>query len=335
MTAFTSDFIETLDLRPRKGNLKSYLVFGASGDIGGNAAKVITQQAPDALLRLVTSSEKKVAVLQAEFPDAEVVVADYLDYPSIEKAFKGIEGVLLVITDFLDEWVAMGNVVYACKKWCQVKHVIRIIGEAPGMRLKFVPEIIRNRPGRWGGPIAGHPRAREILTNAGLPVTYLNMAAWLMKNLLKDSTWKPCIEQLKYFCMPYDHPTPLIDSREVGEVAGKLLVSDDHRHIHHTYDLDNGHDWVTNQELSKIVAEELNIDLGFVGHDLEEYERIVSQHPVKRFGVGMMEYSGYEWEFAPWFYLSDTLERLLGRKPLTMREWLREHGDQFDLSAYK
>jgi nucleoside-diphosphate-sugar epimerase len=134
--------------------------------------------------------------------------------------------------------------------------------------------------------------------------------------------------------MAYDHPAPFIDSREVGEVAGKLLVSDDHRHIHHTYDLDNGHDYLTHEEMATIVSEELGVEVRFVGHDLDEYERVTADHPVKNYGLGMLEYSVYELEFETWFYLSDIHERLLGRKPITLREWLQEHKDQFDLSAY-
>lgn len=332
--ALTSDFIRSYDPTPRKGFLKSYLIFGATGDIGGNAAKAIQAAAPDALLRLVTSREDAADSLQQKFPNAEVVVANYTDFPSMDRAFKGIEGALIVIPDYTDEWVAMGNVVQACKKWGCIKHIIRIIGEAPGMHLELVPDIIRRRPQPWGGPILGHPTARDILTRAELPVTYLNMAAWMMKSLLNEGIFKPCIEKLQNFCFPYDHPITYIDSREVGEVAGNILASDDHRHINHTYCLENGHDWITGKELAAMISEEFDIELGFVGDDLDEYERVTAGHPIKRYGILMMEYSAYEMDFANRFYLSNTLEQLLGRKPITMREWLKEHKGQFDLSVY-
>lgn len=332
--ALTSDFIKTYDPTPRKGFLKSYLIFGATGDLGGNCAREIQAQHPNALLRLVTSRESAVEKLQKEFPNAEVVVANYTDYDSMEAAFKDIEGAFIVVQDYTDEWVAMNNVVKACEKWGCIKHVIRMIGEAPGMRLKFVPEVLRNRPQPWGGPIVGHPLARDILSGADLPMTYLNMAAWMMKSLTHDGIFKPCIEKIKKFCFPYDHPITYIDSREVGEIAGKILASDDHRHIYHTYDLENGHDWITAKELAAMISEEFDIDLPYVGDDLDEYERETAKHPIKRYGILMMEYSAYEMDFANRFYLSNTMEMLLGRKPTTMREWLREHKYQFDLSAY-
>lgn len=333
--ALTSDFIQSYDPTPKKGHLTSYLIFGASGDIGYNAAKAIEAAAPNALLRLATSREEAVDSLQQQFPNAEVVVANYTDFYSMDRAFKDIEGCLIVMSDYTDEWVAMGNVVQACHKWGCIKHIVRMIGEAPGMRLELVPDIIRRRPQPWGGPIVGHPLARDILSGAQLPVTYINMAAWMMKSLLNDTIFKPCIEQLKTFCFPYDHPITYIDSREAGEVAGKILASDDHRHINHTYDIENGHDWLSGKQVAAMISEEYGIELGFAGDDLDEYERITANHPVKRYGVLMMEYNAYEMEFANRFYLSNTLEQLLGRKPTTLRQWLREHKDHFDLSAYQ
>lgn len=334
MTQITSDFLEAFNATPKKGELKSFLVFGAAGDLGENCAKEIARSAPDALLRVATSSEDKVDDLRSKFPDADVVVANYFDSDSLDRAFEGIEGLFIVVTDFFDEQVAMNNVVEACEKAGSFKHIVRIIGDPPGMRLKYVPQLLKDRKGRWQGPAVGHPLAREILSASDLPITYINMAAYLMKNFSNPRMRKPFIEQYGFLIFPFDHAVPLIDSREVGEIAGKILVSDDHRHINCTYDLDNGQDMHTVQELTEIISEEWSIDLKYVGDDMQEYAEAASKHPVKRYGLGLAEYSAYEWEFCNRFYLSDLMERLLGRKPKSFRSWLAEHRDQFDLSFY-
>ena len=337
MPELSSDFIKEFNPKPRKGNLSSYLVFGASGELGENCAKeLLGNNKHNALVRLATSKADNIQTLTDRFPGAEIVVADYFDPKSLDKAFDGIEGVMIISRDWIEEDVAMNNVVDAVKKAGVLKHMVRIIGDPPGMRIKNVPERIREQGPRKAGAALQHPLAREILTGAGMPVTYVNMAAYLMKNFINPKLRKPAIEKRGYLMFPYDHAVPLIDSREVGEVAAKILLSDDHRHIGVTYDLENGNDMLTVKEQAEIISEEYGINLGFISdEDMDEYIAASESHPVKRYGLGLMEYSAFEWELQNRFYLSDRMERLLGRKPKTFREWLREHSDHFDLSFYQ
>ena len=95
---------------------KSVLIFGAANHIGKPMAKFLQKEAPKIKLRLVSSNEQRAEGLRKAFPDAEVVVADYLDLPSLEKAVDGIEGFYVSGPPYLDPNETMNNFVAAVKK---------------------------------------------------------------------------------------------------------------------------------------------------------------------------------------------------------------------------
>ncbi|EQB13426.1 NmrA family NAD(P)-binding protein [Sphingobium lactosutens] len=82
---------------------RSIAVFGASGHIGGPAARHIRYRAPETKLRLITSDADKAGRLATDFPDAQCHVADLLDPASLEAALAEVEGVFVVTPAGLDE----------------------------------------------------------------------------------------------------------------------------------------------------------------------------------------------------------------------------------------
>src|SRR3546814_12122648 len=66
------------------------LIFGATGHIGLPLARWIRYKSPETRLRLVSRNADQRQRLQVEFPDAEVVAADYLDPASMAAALEGI-----------------------------------------------------------------------------------------------------------------------------------------------------------------------------------------------------------------------------------------------------
>src|SRR3546814_7830718 len=67
-------------------------------------------------LRLATSSAAKLDQLRVSFPDCETVVADYLNLDSLNDALKGVRTVFVITPDFIDEPVAMSNLIEAVRR---------------------------------------------------------------------------------------------------------------------------------------------------------------------------------------------------------------------------
>ena len=296
---------------------KSVLIFGAANHIGKPMAKFLQKEAPKIKLRLVSSNEQRAEGLRKEFPDAEVVVADYLDLPSLEKAVDGIEGFYVSGPPYLDPNETMNNFVAAVKKSGTAIHIVRQVALMPGYNYRLLPDNLRAMMrGEYSDLVI-----KRILDESDLPVTYLNFGASFMDNLIY-TFGKSVREQRKLIW--HNRKVPYIDPRDLAEVAARLLLSDNHRHIGLLHTLNNGHDFMHASDLAALMSEVYGEPIGLVSDKkafIEEYTPV--------FGPAT---EGFIWNFFEFeesyevgWALNDFGERMLGRKPTTLREWLVEH----------
>lgn len=296
---------------------KSILIFGAAAHIGRPLAAYLTREAPNIKLRLATSSPKKKTELRSAFPNAEVIEADYNDAASLAAAVDGIEGVYVVTPAGLSEEPAMMNLVKALKEAKSVVHIIRLLGVFPEISPARIPKEV----GPGSLPVE-HPIAKRILDASGLPVTYLNSGATFidnfhlqMKSVLAKGTliWP-------------DHRVPFLDPRDVAEVAGRLFLSDNAKHIGAFHTMNNGQDWLNYGEVAAIISEVFGQPVAFDGSFeafSEFYSPIMGPDMVKT----MWDFFKFEEANEENWALNNFVERILGRKPTSVRGWLLEHKD--------
>lgn len=303
----------------RKPIPRSILIFGASGHIGGPLARFLQREAPQIRLRLATSKPGQVDTLKRDFPAAEVVVANYADLPSLEIAAKGMEGVFVLTTNGTDERPAMTNVVAALKSANCAVHVLRGLGLQPEASLRRIPQALRDHG--FGLPIQ-HPIAKAILDESDLPVTYMNFGATFMDNFLRLGMRDPLQRERKIVW--HDRLVPFIDPRDIGEVAGRLFLSDNHRHIGQFHTLNNGHDLLRYSDAARIMSEVFGEPITHDG----------SKEAFFRYYEGLMgaPRANYLWNFFEYerenevvWALNAFVEGMLGRKPVTLRAWAAEH----------
>ena len=302
-------------------------VFGASGHLGQPLAEHVRANAPDVTLRLVTSVPDKIAALQERFPAAEVVTADYFDEAAMTSVLSGADGVFLVTPNFLDEERAMAIFIRAAEAAGGISHIVRLLGDAPGMTLDRVPEEIRAfiPP----GPATQHLLAEHILRQSGLPVTFINCAAYMMDNF-KKAIVRPLRER-KILTAPIDRLNAFIDPRDVGVTAACLLLSDNHRHIGQTHNLDNGHDVMRFSQVAELMSEVFGETIthdaspeGFYRECGERYRKAMTNERAPEYMVRVFE---FELENEVMWRRSDVVESIIGRKPKTLRDWLVENRD--------
>jgi uncharacterized protein YbjT (DUF2867 family) len=305
---------------------QSVAIFGASGHIGGPMARYLQFHAPQVRLRLIGSNADKVEILQENFPGVEVVQANYFDQASLDAAMAGMAGVMVLTTTGLREEPAMTNLVAAVRKAGCLSHMIRVVGVQPDSNPRRIPQALRD----YGlGLDIQHPIARQILDEAERPVTYLNVGASYMDNFLR------MVPSIQNDLLPWpDRLVPYVDPREVGEAAARLMLSDDARHIGQFYTLNNGDTPLRTSEVAKLMTE---VFLRRIHHDgsreaLDEYFK-----PLVEAGLLPPQVPEYLWNFfqyeeanAPVWVPNQFLERVLGRKPTTLRAWLQEHRQRFD-----
>ena len=218
----------------KKDTLSHVAVFSAHGHIGGPVVKNLRFRAPDMQLRLLSSNADKAEELRSEYPECEVVVCDIYDQASLDAAMDGIDGAFINPPMICDEKVAMTNLVNAVRKSGTMKHMVRIVGLQPDTNNDRIPQEMLD----FGkGLEIQHVIARKVLDEAQMPVTYLNSGASFMDNMLRAASHI----QEGVILWP-SRSVPYIDPREIGEAAAKMLMSDDARHIHQFYTMNNGDD---------------------------------------------------------------------------------------------
>lgn len=300
-------------------------IFGASGHIGKPMARWLRANAPEVRLRLITSRENAVPGLHAEFPDCEVAVGNYYDLPSLTEAVAGVEGLFVVTTTGTREEEAMTKLISAVRASNSLVHMIRLVGVFPSINPRRIPEVL-TRIG-WGLETQ-HPIARRLLDEADLPVTYFNIGASFMDNLLNPNIYSRGPGTLTW----PDRRVPYIDPRDISEAAARILLSDNARHLYQFHTLNNGNDNLFEHEVVEMMSDVVRMK---VSYDPSKEGLAAILEPAVKQGFAPPELADYLWNFFRYedandvvWVLNDFLEKTLGRKPTTMRGWLQEHREQ-------
>lgn len=301
----------------RKPIPKSVVIFGAAEHIGGPLAAFLSREAPSIHLRLATRGKAKADVLRKQFPSAEIVIAEYADLESMKAALDGMEGAFVIAPAGLDERIATQNLITAAKASGSLIHLLRLVGMQPEANHHRIPQSLR----QMGlGIEIQHTLAKQLLDGSDLPVTYMNCGATFMDNFIRFGQGKAVREQRK-LVWP-ERLVPWIDPRDVGEVAGRLLLSDNHRHIGQFHTLNNGHDLLRFQQVAALMSEVWNEPIAYDSSREAFYSTY--SHLGSRLDY-LWEFLQYEQDNEVVWARNDFVERILGRKPTTLREWLIEH----------
>ncbi|MGQ4615678.1 NmrA family NAD(P)-binding protein [Nocardia sp. R7R-8] len=296
----------------------SILIFGASGHIGGPLARFLAREAPTIHLRLASSDTARAATLQAQFPHAEVVRANYADRASLEAAVRDIDGIFVLTPSGTDEASAMTNLVEACRSSRVSPHVIRLLGMQPEADPRRIPQALRDHGS--GLPIQ-HPIAKAVLAAGDLPVTFLNSGATFIDNF----RWMTnALRERRTLVWP-ERLIPYIDPSDIAEVAGRLFLSDNQRHIGQFHTMNNGQDILRFGEVAELMSTLWGEPIAYDGSKAGFFAEYSSMG--KRRLDYLWEFFRYEQDNEVVWARNDFVERTIGRRPTSVSEWLAAHRD--------
>jgi len=349
--------------------LKRVLVFGASGHLGGPVADTLIKKNNAVELRLATSSAANVVKMKSLYPSADIVVCNYTDLDEMIAAMNDVDAVFVVTPDFMDEHLCANNIVKAANVSGTVKHIVRIMGDPPNVTMDDVPKDLQKFRDGMGAAV-GHQTARRILSESGLNVTFVNVAAYYMDSL--SGIWHgralreaDSLVEIKRHYMPY------VDPAEVGEACANILLRQAPQDTGATFHLNNSHDMIDFYQVSEMLSESLGRKITYVqGEKL--WKKYTGSDLKKKYGEMAEKYflNYFTWEgemiktifkrqlgsipgalliltvkyaprsltnklFAsaaakPGGLFSRDLDELLGRKPKTLKTWISENRHQFE-----
>jgi uncharacterized protein YbjT (DUF2867 family) len=279
------------------------LVTGATGNIGRELAREL--DAKGAKLRVLVRDPDRATGLPER---VERAVGDLSEPATLTPAFYGVDKLFLLTqgigTDYTTHAVAAAQA-------AGVSHIVHL--SSSHVLLDPIPAM-----GRW------HHEREEIIRASGIPATFLRPGGFMTNAL----DWVPTIRETGYVLDPIGpgRYAP-IDPADIAAIAGLALTEDGHR----------GRGYVLTGDEMFTVTEQVRIIAEAIGRDIEVREAATPAEAVRfRFpngapqalaealteGLALMRADTVG-------FRTDTVERLLGRRPRTFADWCARNANAF------
>ena len=279
------------------------LVTGATGNIGRELSREL--DARGAKLRLLVRDPARTAGLSDR---AERAVGDLGEPSTLAPAFAGVDTLFLLTqgigTDFTTAAIAAA-------KASGVSHIVHL--SSLHVTLDPLPAMAR-----W------HHEREEIIRASGIPATFLRPGGFMTNAF----DWVPTILKENHVLDPVGpgRYAP-IDPADIAAVAALALTEDGHQ--------DKG--YVLTGDETFTVTEQVRVISETIGRAIEVREVTTPEEAVRfRFPNGAPQAladavtEGFTLMRADTVgFRTDTVERLLGRKPRTFADWCARHAGAF------
>jgi uncharacterized protein YbjT (DUF2867 family) len=282
------------------------LITGASGNVG----REVVKQALEVGLR-VRAAFPSPAIAATAPAGLEGVIMDYAKPESIRPTLRGVDKIFLVGPPSWELPVFEENFI---KEVCAAggKHIVKL--SALGGRESILPNC--------------HRDSEEYIEASGLPHTFLRPNSF-MQNLVNDHAGTIGRRNEFYGCQG-NGAVSVVDIRDVAAVAVIVLAATGHEGKVYTL---TGGEALTNQQ----VAEKLS----FVASRKTSYVDLTpDQFKKKLLDEGMPEWSADAQLDQQRLYregkaslVTDDIERLTGRKPITFDQFARDYAFAFGIES--
>jgi uncharacterized protein YbjT (DUF2867 family) len=275
------------------------LVLGATGTTGGEVARQLI--AADVRPRLLVRNRAKAAEFEG---NAEIVEGELENASALESALAGVERVYLVASS-LNGFDLEKKVIDAAKT-AGVRHIVKLsaIGaERPVLTVS-----------QWHGQVEKH------LMDSGLAWTMLRPGNFMANAIL---FWADTIKTQSAFYQPTaDGRWASIAPEDVAAVAVLALTTPGHEGQGYTLTGDKA---MNGDEYAAVLSEVLGKPIKFVDvpPDVAQQAMVMNGMPPE-YAEAVMDLMG-AMRAGRGDIVTDTFERVTGRKPISFADWVRKH----------
>jgi uncharacterized protein YbjT (DUF2867 family) len=286
------------------------LVTGASGNVGKTVLQEVAKSGAKhrAMYRSAAEATKAPA-------GTETVIADFAKPETLSAALKGVASVYLVCSPIPELVQLESNMIDACVT-AGVQHVVQNSAIGAGDYDKSFPS--------W------HRKMEEKLKGARMTWTILRPNSF-HQNVV--AFFAPTIRsQGVFYSSMRDAKNSFLDVRDIAVVAAKALAGGEH--AGKTYEL-NGPEAIDYTELARKISRVSGRQVKYVDIPMDAQKKAMLEQGMPQWQVtALLDLQQY--------YLNGKggetdglLEKLLGRAPITMQEFLTENANEFRGQAAK
>src|SRR5215208_664967 len=184
------------------------LVTGATGNVG--SAVLDNSGTTDGNLRALAHNESKAQSIKDR--GVEAVVGDFLKPETLIPALQGVSTVLLITPIHPEQVTQASNVINAAKDSGNDARIVRL----------SVHQASHEAPSRNSRQ---HAQIEDQLRSSGLPYTLLRPTTFMQNTL---ATARTVASEGRIYEPFKDGKLGMIDARDIGEVAAKILTEEGH-----------------------------------------------------------------------------------------------------------
>jgi NAD(P)H dehydrogenase (quinone) len=280
------------------------LVTGSTGHFGKATIDFLLKKIPSSGIAALARDKNKAADLAAKGID--IRTGDYTDFDSMVKAFTGIEKLLLISSnDMNDRGGQHVNAVNAAQK-AGVKHIVYTSADIKDPLQSAIAFITD-----------GHVKAENQIKNSGMTYT-----------ILKNNLYAECIPMFLGEKLPETGVffpagtgrTPFAARIDMAEAAAHVLTTDGHGNEEYSISSDTSYSF---SDVADILSEISGRKIPY----LNPTKEVFTEQLIKA-GIPEM-YVGFTAAFAEAIRRDEfnlpgtTLESLLGRKPMSLKAFLQ------------
>jgi uncharacterized protein YbjT (DUF2867 family) len=230
---------------------KKILITGATGNVGGAVLNHLAST--NGNLRVLTRDESKAQALRDRGVE-DVVVGDFLKSETLGPALEGVSKVFLLTPINPNQVPQATNVIRAAKESGNDPHIVRL----------SVHQASHEAPSRNSRQ---HAQVEDELASSGLPYTLLRPQSFMQNTLIAART---VASEGKIYQPFKDGKLGMIDVRDIGEVAGKVLT--DKGHEGKVYTL-TGPAAISFYEVAEALSEVLGKEVRYVNISIEDAKK--------------------------------------------------------------
>uniref|UniRef100_UPI0040499D3B SDR family oxidoreductase n=1 Tax=Flavobacterium sp. TaxID=239 RepID=UPI0040499D3B len=282
------------------------LVTGATGEFGKHAVQqLIAKGVNTSDISVLSRSLEKANNYKAD--GITVKIGDYSNYDSLVKAFEGVDKLLFVSSSEIEDRAAQHQNVVKAAKATGVKHIV-------------YTSFMRNQE-RDDSAIAflqdSHLKTENWIKESGMTYTFLQNATYM--DMLPMFIGEQVMETGVIMQPAQNGKSSLVLRQELAEAAAVVLTSDGHENKE--YPLVNNQA-ITYNEVAETIAQISGKDITYQSPSPEDYQATLKTYGVPDEYIGIFTAFSVAQAKGELEMSDNSLEKLLGRKPTTAKEFL-------------
>lgn len=279
------------------------LITGATGHLGGATLNALLKKAQPSEFSVLVRNAKKAEAIAAK--GVEVRVGDYNNAESLDAAFKDVDKLFFVSSDDLAARMEQhANVVNAAKR-AGVKHIV-------------YTSVLKQPEDPFFTAAVDHHKTEKLIDESGISYTFLRNAFYfetlpqLLGNVMESGE----------IAFPAGEGRLSNASRlDMAEAAANVLTQPGHENK--IYEIASSTS-VSFAEIAEILSELTTEQIEYVDIPLEDFTAYLESVGLPAEVIKITAGIGNAVKHGQLGLTSLDLETLLGRKPLTIREYLKE-----------